>query len=520
MPTSPLTRSPLANIEPRLRPLLPADLYAQAWVDSSPATLVRVFEHLRTLQRILYDHTPRQLSEDPPHPGQVRHGWQESTLMFTDLAGFTPLVEANATRGKEGAASLLQVLNAYFAAMLEIISKSGGNLLEFTGDAMLVQFSPDARQRQSDTAQAVRAGLRMQRAMSQFANIETPNGPVTLGMRIGLHSGRFLTADIGTPRRMDHVLLGATVQTAKRTEGAGEVGRVCLTETAHERVREQFRFGPGQPGYMLVVDDLTDEQLGSYDITPATRRQAQALLFDRSVPALVNSIEELVARVEPVSSFLPTPILNLLVESAARRQITPDFPEPTVIFVNLIGLPESVDVASPGEEEQIVTSFSRAFALINAAVEARGGILKKITYHLAGSDMMIYFGAPNAHTNDPVRAAGAALAIREAILGITPPTVGGKEVQIACQIGIARGPVFVAEVGEPRGRREFNVIGDTVNTAARLMGRAIGNRILMTEAVYKEIDHRYECQSLGAMPLKGKAKPMPVYALKGVMESK
>jgi class 3 adenylate cyclase len=208
------------------------------------------------------------------------------------------------------------------------------------------------------------------------------------------------------------------------------------------------------------------------------------------------------------------------VESAARRQITPDFPEPTVIFVNLIGLPESVDVASTGEEEQIVTSFSRAFALINAAVEARGGILKKITYHLAGSDMMIYFGAPNAHTNDPVRAAGAALAIREAILGITPPTVGGKEVQIACQIGIARGPVFVAEVGEPRGRREFNVIGDTVNTAARLMGRAIGNRILMTEAVYKEIDHRYECQSLGAMPLKGKAKPMPVYALKGVMESK
>jgi hypothetical protein len=98
------THSPLANIEPRLRSLLPADLYAQAWVDPSPATLIKVFEHLRTLQRILYDHTPRQLSDDPPRPGQVRHGWQESTLMFTDLAGFTPLVEANASRGKEGGA--------------------------------------------------------------------------------------------------------------------------------------------------------------------------------------------------------------------------------------------------------------------------------------------------------------------------------------------------------------------------------------------------------------------------------
>ncbi len=510
--------SPLANIEPRLRSLLPADLYAQAWVDPSPATLIKVFEHLRTLQRILYDHTPRQLSDDPPRPGQVRHSWQESTLMFTDLAGFTPLVEANAARGKEGAASLLQVLNTYFAEMLEIISKSGGNLLEFTGDALLVQFSPD--QRQGDTAQAVRAGLRMQRAMARFVNIETPDGPVTLGMRIGLHTGRFLTADIGTPRRMDHVLLGNTVQTAKRTEGAGEVGRVCLTETAYERVKDLFRFNTGQPGYMLVMDDFSPEQLGEYDLAPSTRRQAQALLFDRSVPALVSAIEELVGRIEPVAGFLPSTIINLLVENASRRQITPDFPEPTVVFVNMIGLPESVDIAQPGEEAQIIASFSWAFALINAAVEARGGVLKKITYHLAGSDMMIYFGAPNAHTNDSMRAAGAALAIRDAITSLVPPTVGGKEVTISCQIGIARGPVFVAEVGEPRGRREFNVIGDTVNTAARLMGRAIGNRILMTEAVYKEIAHRYECQSLGAMPLKGKAKPMPVFALKGLLESK
>ena len=42
--------------------LLPADLYAAAWLDPSSATLMKVFEHLRTLQRILYSHVPRQVA--------------------------------------------------------------------------------------------------------------------------------------------------------------------------------------------------------------------------------------------------------------------------------------------------------------------------------------------------------------------------------------------------------------------------------------------------------------------------
>ena len=62
---------------------------------------------------------------------------------------------------------------------------------------------------------------------------------------------------------------------------------------------------------------------------------------------------------------------------------------------------------APHEITAITTTFSRLFALINAAVESRGGVLKKVTYHIMGSDVMIYFGVPNAHTNDPQRAAGA-----------------------------------------------------------------------------------------------------------------
>jgi class 3 adenylate cyclase len=515
MPTA--SASPIASLEPRLRTLLPADLYVAAWVDPSPETLKRVFDHLRTLLRILHDYVPRPVAERPPVPGAIDFDRQAGTLMFTDLAGFTPLMEANAARGRAGAISLLEVLNAYFSEMLEIISKSGGNLLEFTGDAMLVVFPKSARG--DDAAQAMRAGLRMQRAMGRFANLDTEQGPLSLGMRLGVHAGEFLAADIGTPRRMNRVLLGSAVTRTKQAEAAGQAGRVNLTEAACERVRDEFRTEPGSPGHWLLVDDLTEEQLGEYEVPASTRRQASMVLMDRSVEALAAEIEKAVTQVEPLVSYLPSSVVNVLVENAAQRAIQPDFPNVTACFVNLIGLAEKVDEAAPEDIVGLVSAFSRAFALINAAAEARGGVLKNVTYHLTGSDMMIFFGAPTAHTDDALRAADAALAIRDIVMSLTPPSVGGKPLELSCQIGMASGPVFAAEIGERRGRREFNILGDTVNTAARLMGRAIGNRILVTEGVHQAVSARFDCLSMGPTRLKGKAQLIPVFALKGRLNS-
>jgi adenylate cyclase len=505
--------APLAPIELRLRSLLSAELYAAAWVDPSSATLMSVFDHLRTLRYILHDYVPKSVSESPPNPGETRYQWQEGTLLFTDLAGFTSLLEANAAEGRKGAETLLGVINDYFASMIEIVSKSGGDLLEFTGDALLVQFL--AGKHQQDTTRAVRAGLRMQRAMAEFANIPTAKGVLSLRMRVGIHCGRYVSADIGTPLRMAHVLLGNAVQQAKQAEGSGTVGRVCLTETTSSCLGDQFRFEPGKPGYLLVTDDLTDDQLGEYDITLNRRRPPSSIPLDRTFPGLVREIEESLKRVEPLASYIPKPILTLLVENADKRRIPPDFPKPTVMFVNLIGLPESVDKATPVETTSLVLGCSRVLALIDAVVSAKGGVLQKVTAHLEGSDMLIYFGVPDVHRDDASRAAAAAIAIREIIVDLPPIIIGGHQIKVFCQIGLSLGPVFAAEVGEPRGRREFNVLGDTVNTAARLMSKAEENQILMTERVFESIGLNFMCEPLGAVSLKGKSALTPIFALHG-----
>jgi class 3 adenylate cyclase len=506
--------SPLQEIEARLQGLLPAKLYAEAWINPNAKNLTRVFNHLRTLHRILYDYLPRQLHYSMPKPGKMNFSWEEGTLMFTDLSGFTPLLEGNARLGRAGAESLQNMLNSYFTEMIQIISKASGNLLEFTGDALLIQFS-DA-QRQKDTTRAVRAALRMQRAMKQFSTIMIGDEKYSLGMRIGLHVGRFLIADIGTPRRMEHVLLGSAVLRAKQAEGAGMVGRVSLTKEAQNRIKDEFRFEPTKDKkHVLVVDNLTDEQLGDYDIVLASHRLPRVVL---SIEGLAFDISNAIQKVEPLASFIPNRVLNLLVENAAERHLPPDFPLATIMFVNLLGLPETLQDATEDQTNEIIATFSRLVSLINAEIEAQGGVMKKVTYHHAGPDIMIIFGVPDAHTNDSARVAQAALSIREIVREQPPVKMGDEESRITSHIGITRGQVFAAEVGDVQGRREFNTLGNTVNTAARLMDHAESDQIVLSKEVWEEIKDEFVVTDLGDVKLKGRSEAIPLYQLEANRE--
>jgi class 3 adenylate cyclase len=503
--------SPLVEVEARLRNITPSTLYADVWINPSTRNLTRVFNHVRTMQRILYGYLPRQVISTLPKPGFPRFEWVEGTLMFTDLSGFTPLLEKNAQYGKDGAQTLLKVLNGYFTQMLQIISKSGGNLLEFTGDALLAQFPKD--QRGSDTSRAVRAGLRMQRAMKDFDHIHVMDETFSLGMRVGIHVGKFLTADIGTPHRMEHILLGTDVLRAKKAEGSGIAGRVCLSDEAQELVQEEFRFESHKEGHCLVLDDLTEEQLGDYDIVPPRVRMASMVLFDTSKEGLVTAINDSIDKVEPLASFLPSRILNLLVENAAKRGIPPDFPEATLLFVNLLGIPENLDDAPEEDQAFVISEFSRIISLINAEIEAQGGVMKKVTYHHAGPDIMAFFGVPEAHTNDTQRAVRAAREVLNIMRLNKEIKFGDACLYLTCHIGLTTGRVFAGEIGERQGRREFNVMGNMVNTAARLMDFADPGKILASEAVYEEIKELYETEKLEEVPLKGRSNKFTLYEI-------
>ena len=94
----------------------------------------------------------------------------QGSVLFCDVAGFTPLTEALMVMGREGSEELTRLLNDYFTCMVGIAEEEGGDILRFGGDAMTVLFPGRSR------IGAARAASRMMAAMGRFAGMPTRAG--------------------------------------------------------------------------------------------------------------------------------------------------------------------------------------------------------------------------------------------------------------------------------------------------------------------------------------------------------
>jgi len=178
--------------------------------------------------------------------------------------------------------------------------------------------------------------------------------------------------------------------------------------------------------------------------------------------------------------------------------------EATMLFVDICDFTAFAENASAREAVALLNDF---FGLIvPIVIQSRGHANKFI-----GDGMLAVFGTPERNKDHADCAVEAAVGIAEAV-----EQRYGSELRIG--IGINSGPVMVGTVGGC-GRLEFTVIGDPVNVAARVevATRDIGDRVLVTESTRALLTERWRAllDERGSIPLKGKADPVPVYALRG-----
>lgn len=136
----------------------------------------------------------------------------EITVLFADISGFTRMSE-----GLEPL-QLAGILNRTFEALTEQIFVRGGTLDKYIGDAIMAFFgapNPDPGHAQH----AVEAAVAMQEVLKTL-NAERPEGFPELRMRIGINSGEAFAGDIGSEKRMDYTVMGATVNLASRLESS------------------------------------------------------------------------------------------------------------------------------------------------------------------------------------------------------------------------------------------------------------------------------------------------------------
>ncbi|SNZ00496.1 adenylate/guanylate cyclase domain-containing protein [Flagellimonas pacifica] len=151
---------------------------------------------------------------------------RECTFIFTDLVGFTTLVEQSAP------STLVASLNEYFEGMIEIVFKHEGTVSKIVGDAIAVMFSAPVLQK-DHANRAIACAMEMDEYAQQFALTKQKQG-IDLGRtRIGVNTGNVIIGNIGGKNQLDYRALGDAINVAARLESANkQLGtRVCVSET-------------------------------------------------------------------------------------------------------------------------------------------------------------------------------------------------------------------------------------------------------------------------------------------------
>jgi class 3 adenylate cyclase/predicted ATPase/DNA polymerase III delta prime subunit len=198
------------------------------------------------------------------------------------------------------------------------------------------------------------------------------------------------------------------------------------------------------------------------------------------------------APAEAASSAPPIPM-----SSAERRQLT-------VLFGDLVGSTALGLRLDPEDLREIIGAYHRCVA---DTVARFGGFVAKYM----GDGVLVYFGYPQAHEDDPERAVRAGLALVDAVGRLQSP----EPLQV--RVGIGTGLVVVGDLITSGEGQERGVVGETPNLAARLQALAEPNAVVIGPRTRRLLGDLFEYRDLGAIEVKG--FPEPVHAYRVVRES-
>ena len=171
--------------------------------------------------------------------------------------------------------------------------------------------------------------------------------------------------------------------------------------------------------------------------------------------------------------------------------------EATVIFIDICGFTAISESADP---DTVVNLLNDYFEVMVKEILEQDGYIDKF---IGDAVMAVFRG--DYHLD---RAIDAALAVRQGIQ--TLPKTGSFTPDITA--GINSGEMISGNIGSEQLKRlDYTVIGDTVNTAQRLQSVAEPGQIVISEKSYEEVKESFNCNKIGEMTLKNKAKPLVLY---------
>ena len=177
---------------------------------------------------------------------------------------------------------------------------------------------------------------------------------------------------------------------------------------------------------------------------------------------------------------------------AERRQLT-------IMFCDLVGSTALSTRFDPEDMREIIAAYHRTVARIVAGFD---GFVSRYM----GDGLLVYFGYPQAHEDDPERAVLAGLDAIDAV-----GRLDVQSVKLQARVGIATGLVVVGDLIGEGSAQEQSVVGETPNLAARLQALAEPNAVVIAAGTRRLVGDLFEYRDLGAAEVKGIAGPVPAW---------
>jgi class 3 adenylate cyclase len=450
--------------------------------------------HLHSLLRAVVSYVPRHLALEllqNPVIAKSTGQFLEGTLLFADISGFTNLSEALQEKDdKAGAEALVNLINTYLDMMLSILFIHSGLLVKFGGDAMLCLFTGEDQ----GALNAVWTAWEMQQAMdAHFAEIEMLQEVYPLAMKVGSNSGRLFAVTVGTVDHMEYILTGDVVERTAHVESVAHSGEILISRETYKRIGANLE--------IEAVEENPDFfRVKAFAAVPSQLTQDLWSHIGAHLSALTYDWAGIVQCLKALTPFLPTGILRRLVLDPGEGQIEGQYCRATILFANFSGMDDVIRAYGVEHPDEITDVIQEYFVAMQEEIQYYGGVIDKVDLYNQGDKLMVLFGAPEAHEFDIQRAALAALAMQEAMQRLSPLAA----TLLTQRIGIHTGFVFAGNVGSSTcNQREYTVMGETVNLAARLMAAAPPGTIWVSPQVWKSLEATFNAQALPPVSFKG-----------------
>ena len=459
-----------------------------------------IIQHLQDLNVYAPPPVAWRVYQNPHDP--LVGTWQRfyAVTMFADISGFTPLAEALAVNGARGAEELNTILNQVFESLITTIESHGGQVVYFDGDALSLVW-PHVPQDMIPTIwRALQAAFAMQSTIAGFTIIPTSQGEFDLQMKIGVSVGEVLEVHAGGELdRVEYVLAGKPMTNMSQAERLAYAGEIVVDQYIWKLVNGLDYYTVKQimnstknhqatlpESYIVGVE----AEPGFYRVTHLWSKLPPCPLTPPDWSLL--DYETATRAASTLHKYIPATIANTFKNGHQKSQT--QLRPMTICFFGFSGIDYH-------EETEAGPRLNRFLCDAQKTIYRYEGSINKLNVGDKGSVLLILFGAPPfVHPDDEARAVACALDLRQVAV----------EHRLDVQVGLSTGPVFLGPLGATR-RRDYTVIGDVVNRAARLMQKAGSGQILVDTSVHQKAKQHFVYQDLGKTRVKGRSKPLHIY---------